>query len=93
MEKIIGKKDKYCPDCKQTLPADKFYEDWTTKSGLSTYCRGCEKRQQKEHYKKSQKEALKRVLEYERQTSYADHESYGKPGYVFGSDGMNEGKK
>lgn len=34
--------EKYCPQCKQTLPASEFYVSRGQKSGLQSYCRRCQ---------------------------------------------------
>lgn len=33
--------DKYCPACKQTLPAPSFHKNCLTSTGLDCYCKSC----------------------------------------------------
>lgn len=42
--KIVGRTEKYCPDCKQTKPISEFYNNRSRGDGVSVYCKICQKR-------------------------------------------------
>ncbi len=45
------KTEKYCPQCKETLPLDKFCKNRSARLGVSDYCKECRNRIRRENYK------------------------------------------
>lgn len=46
---MIAQQEKRCPRCGETKPAEGFYKDKKSKSGLSCYCRACKTAESKRY--------------------------------------------
>ena len=71
-EKLFLQGIKVCSKCKQELPFGMFTSDITTKTGLSSSCKNCQKEQRKQRKPKIDKwfeENKDRVNEYQREYS------------------------
>lgn len=44
---VTGITEKFCPSCQQTLPSEKFYRDARRPTGLSSWCKICQRTAQK----------------------------------------------
>lgn len=51
---------KFCTRCAQTLPADAFHKNRRTGTGLSVYCKGCNRLRQKEYTRQVPDQSLSR---------------------------------
>lgn len=55
---------KQCKKCKQELPLDKFYKSKYTKDGYRSYCKECDKENNRDYYLKHRKDLIQKQKEY-----------------------------